>query len=322
MSTKERLLALLEENRGCFLSGEEAAEALGVSRTAVWKAANALRSLGYAIDAVSNKGYCLSENADILCARGIEKHLRDGGLKIQVLSSASSTNTLLREQANAGAPEGLVILANTQTRGHGRYGRSFFSPADSGLYMSLLLRPHGYCPEQAASLTTMAAVAACEAIEAVSGCKAAIKWVNDVLIAGKKVCGILTEGAVSLESQSMEYVVLGIGINVYPPREGFPEELQEIAGFVLERQQADGKNALAAGFLNRFMGYYRRNDRDYAQAYRERSVVIGREIDVIAPSGSRRALALDIDRDCRLLVRYENGEIARLSSGEVSIRRV
>ena len=322
MSTKERLLALLEENRGCFLSGEEAADALGVSRTAVWKAVNALRSLGYAIDAVSNKGYCLSENADILCARGIEKHLRDGGLKIQVLSSASSTNTLLREQANAGAPEGLVILANTQTRGHGRYGRSFFSPADSGLYMSLLLRPHGYCPEQAASLTTMAAVAACEAIEAVSGCKAAIKWVNDVLIAGKKVCGILTEGAVSLESQSMEYVVLGIGINVYPPREGFPEELQEIAGFVLERQQADGKNALAAGFLNRFMGYYRRNDRDYAQAYRERSVVIGREIDVIAPSGSRRALALDIDRDCRLLVRYENGEIARLSSGEVSIRRV
>lgn len=322
MSTKERLLALLEENRGCFLSGEEAADALGVSRTAVWKAANALRSLGYAIDAVSNKGYCLSENADILCAGGIEKHLRDGGLKIQVLSSASSTNTLLREQANAGAPEGLVILANTQTRGHGRYGRSFFSPADSGLYMSLLLRPHGYCPEQAASLTTMAAVAACEAIEAVSGCKAAIKWVNDVLIAGKKVCGILTEGAVSLESQSMEYVVLGIGINVYPPREGFPEELQEIAGFVLERQQADGKNALAAGFLNRFMGYYRRNDRDYAQAYRERSVVIGREIDVIVPSGSRRALALDIDRDCRLLVRYENGEIARLSSGEVSIRRV
>lgn len=322
MSTKERLLALLEENRGCFLSGEEAAEALGVSRTAVWKAANALRSLGYAIDAVSNKGYSLSENADILCAGGIEKHLHDGDLRIQVLPSASSTNTLLREQANAGAPEGLVILANTQTRGHGRYGRSFFSPADSGLYMSLLLRPHGYCPEQAASLTTMAAVAACEAIEAVSGCKAAIKWVNDVLIAGKKVCGILTEGAVSLESQSMEYVVLGIGINVYPPREGFPEELQEIAGFVLERQQADGKNALAAGFLNRFMGYYRRNDRDYAQAYRERSVVIGREIDVIVPSGSRRALALDIDRDCRLLVRYENGEIARLSSGEVSIRRV
>lgn len=322
MSTKERLLALLEENRGCFLSGEEAAEALGVSRTAVWKAVNALRSLGYAIDAVSNKGYSLSENADILCAGGIEKHLHDGGLRIQVLPSASSTNTLLREQANAGAPEGLVILANTQTRGHGRYGRSFFSPADSGLYMSLLLRPHGYSPEQAASLTTMAAVAACEAIEAVSGCKAAIKWVNDVLIAGKKVCGILTEGAVSLENQSMEYVVLGIGINVYPPREGFPEELQEIAGFVLDRQQADGKNALAAGFLNRFMGYYRRNDRDYAQAYRERSVVIGREIDVIVPSGSRRALALDIDRDCRLLVRYENGEIARLSSGEVSIRRV
>lgn len=107
MSTKERLLALLEENRGCFLSGEEAAEALGVSRTAVWKAANALRSLGYAIDAVSNKGYCLSENADILCAGGIEKHLHDGGLRIQVLPSASSTNTLLREQANAGARRAL-----------------------------------------------------------------------------------------------------------------------------------------------------------------------------------------------------------------------
>lgn len=321
MSTKERLLALLEENRGSFLSGEEAAEALGVSRTAVWKAANALRTLGYAIDAVSNKGYCLSENADILSAGGIEKYLRVSSLKVQVLPSASSTNTLLREQANAGAPEGLVILANTQTGGHGRYGRSFFSPADSGIYMSLLLRPRMVSPEQATGLTTMAAVAACEAIEEVSGCKAAIKWVNDVLIAGKKVCGILTEGAFSLENQSMEYVVLGIGINVYPPREGFPEELQDIAGFVLEQQQADGKNALAAGFLNRFLERYRGADRDYAQAYRERSVVIGREIDVISPSGTRRALALDIDRDCRLIVRYETGEIARLSSGEVSIRR-
>lgn len=320
MSTKERLLALLEENRGSFLSGEEAAEALGVSRTAVWKAANALRMLGYAIDAVSNKGYCLSENADILSAAGIEKYLKVSGLKVQVLPSASSTNTLLREQANAGAPEGLVILANTQTGGHGRYGRSFFSPADSGIYMSLLLRPRGYSPEQATGLTTMAAVAACEAIEEVSCCKAAIKWVNDVLIAGKKVCGILTEGAFSLENQSMEYVVLGIGINVYPPREGFPEELQDIAGFVLEQQQADGKNALAAGFLNQFLERYRGADRDYAQAYRERSVVIGREIDVISPSGTRRALALDIDRDCRLIVRYETGEIARLSSGEVSIR--
>lgn len=323
MSTKERLLALLEENRGSFLSGEEAAEALGVSRTAVWKAANALRTLGYAIDAVSNKGYCLSENADILSAGGIEKYLQDccKGLKVQMLPSASSTNTLLREQANAGAPEGLVILANTQTGGHGRYGRSFFSPADSGIYMSLLLRPRMVSPEQATGLTTMAAVAACEAIEEVSGCKAGIKWVNDVLIAGKKVCGILTEGAFSLENQSMEYVVLGIGINVYPPREGFPEALQDIAGFVLEQQQADGKNALAAGFLNRFLEYYGRNDRDYAQAYRERSVVIGRDIDVISPSGNRRALALDIDRDCRLIVRYETGEIARLSSGEVSIRR-
>lgn len=320
MSTKERLLALLEENRGSFLSGEEAAEALGVSRTAVWKAANALRTLGYAIDAVSNKGYCLSENADILSAGGIEKYLKVSGLKVQVLPSASSTNTLLREQANAGAPEGLVILANTQTGGHGRYGRSFFSPADSGIYMSLLLRPRMVSPEQATGLTTMAAVAACEAIEEVSDCKAAIKWVNDVLIAGKKVCGILTEGAFSLENQSMEYVVLGIGINVYPPREGFPEELQDIAGFVLERQQADGKNRLVASFLNRFLGRYRGDDRDYAQAYRERSLVIGREIDVLSPGGNRRALALDIDRDCRLIVRYETGEIARLSSGEVSIR--
>ena len=321
MSTKERLLALLEEKQGRFLSGEEAAEVLGVSRTAVWKAANALRSLGYAIDAVSNKGYCLSETADILCAGGIEKYLDCAGVQLQVLPSASSTNTVLRELANAGAPEGQVVLANTQTGGHGRYGRSFFSPADSGLYMSLLLRPHGFSPEQATGLTTLAAVAACEAMEAVSGCKASIKWVNDVLIAGKKVCGILTEGAFSLENQSMEYVVVGVGINVYPPREGFPEDLQDIAGYVLEQQQADGKNALAAGFLNRFMAYYRRNDLDYAQAYRERSVVIGRDIDVISPSGTRRALALDIDRDCRLLVRYENGEIARLSSGEVSIRR-
>lgn len=323
MGTKEKLLELLQTNKGTYFSGEEIAERLCVSRTAVWKAANALRNAGYGIDAVQNRGYCLDADTDILSQKGLQQLLLpEFKLDVEVLPIATSTNALLRERANQGAPEGLVILANEQTKGRGRLGRDFYSPPDTGVYLSLLLRPDHLPPTQAVSITTMAAVAACRAIEGVSGKEALIKWVNDVFVGGKKVCGILTEAAISLENGSLDYVILGIGLNVYSPAGGFPEEIAGIAGSILTNQADEGKNRLAASFLNEFLTLYHSGDvAIHAEEYRRRSMVIGKPIQVISPSGHKNAYALDVDDQCRLLVRYVDGTVEHLSSAEISIRQ-
>ncbi len=323
MTTKEKLLDLFESNKGIYYSGQEIAKSLSVSRAAVWKAVEALRVDGYTIDAVPNKGYCLSEKTDILSPQGIAKYL-DGnhrGLDVQVLQTVESTNGLVKEKADAGAAEGYILIANEQSTGKGRYGRYFFSPAQTGVYFSILLRPSQCAPQQAMGITTMAAVAMCQAIEAVSDEKPQIKWVNDIFVRGKKVCGILTEGSFGLESGVLEYAVLGIGINVYPPVDGFPEELEDIAGAVFERSHDDMKNRLVAEFLNRFWDDYEsKNWADYIDKYRRYSMVIGREITVLSRDQERKAFAYGIDDECRLQVRYEDGKTESLYSGEIRIR--
>lgn len=322
MGTKEKLLSLFENNKGIYLSGEEIAGKLDVSRNAIWKAVNSLRNEGYNIDALPNKGYCLSTDTDILSVQGIKKYLNESSneLVLEVLPLASSTNMLLREKANQGEEEGYCLLANAQTEGKGRRGRSFYSPADTGVYLSLLLRPKDIPPSKAVHITTMAAVAACQAIEDVAGKEASIKWVNDVFVEGRKVAGILTEASLSLESASLDYVIMGIGINAYPPEKGFPEEIKHVAGAVFDEKQSDGKNKLAAAFLNAFMELYQNKEQaDYVGTYRSKSLVLGKEVVVHLPQGDRKALALDVDEDCHLVVRYEDGETEALSSGEISI---
>lgn len=323
LGTKEQLLALFENNKGTYFSGEDIAERLSVSRAAVWKAVNGLRGEGYKIDAVPNRGYSLSVETDILSVQGIQKYLSlaCSDLTIEVLPKLASTNTTAREKAAAGAAEGYTVIAGAQTDGRGRKGRSFFSPADTGVYMSIVLRPSRWTSKQALKLTTMAAVAVCEAIDAVSDEKAYIKWVNDIYISGKKVCGILTEASLGLEDDFLEYAVLGIGINVSAPKNGFPDELRDIAGAVFSQAQCDGKNRLAAEILNRFMEHYKNpHQTDYVCSYRKRSLVIGKEIRFMSSGSLKKAVALDIDDDCRLIIRDEDGNIKTLSSGEISIR--
>lgn len=323
MITKEKLLELLEANKGIYFSGEDIAQKLSVSRAAVWKAVKALKKEGYSIDAVTNKGYCLSVQTDILSAQGIQKYLRPEikNMDIAVMQTVSSTNSLVKEKANRGAPEGCMILANEQTSGRGRLGRSFFSPKDTGIYMSLLLRPKNYLPDQAVRITTMAAVAMCEAIEAVSDEKAGIKWVNDIFVRGKKVCGILTEGSFGLENGLLEYIVLGIGINLYEPENGFQEELKSIAGAVFQAHRTDAKNRLVSEFLNHFYTYYTAsNPADYVEKYRSRSLVIGRQVTFLSAKEPKNAVVLGIDDNCRLLVQYADGTSDCYSSGEISIR--
>ena len=323
MGTKEKLLALFEADKGKFFSGEELAARLAVSRTAVWKAVNSLRKEGYEIQAVRNKGYSLSVSTDILSIQGVEKYLNPehSYIELEILPDIGSTNDYLREKAAQGKGEGYAVVAGAQTRGKGRTGRSFYSPADTGIYLSLLLRPKDCGPAQAVKFTTMAAVAACEAIEKVSHRSPQIKWVNDIYIDGKKVSGILTEASVSLENGSLEYVLLGIGINVYPPEKGFPQELRETAGSVFQERKSDGKNQLTAGFLNRLMDIYTKEEiGEYAEEYRKRSMVLGKRIQILTPEGEKGARALEIDKDCRLLVEYEDGNRELLRAGEIRIR--
>lgn len=323
MTTREKLITLFESNRTVYFSGEEIAKQLSISRAAVWKAVKALQKEGYSIHAVTNKGYCLSESTDILSAQGIQKYLCPScaNLTFDIYAETSSTNTLVREQAALGAPEGYVAIATTQTAGRGRMGRTFFSPSDSGLYFSLLLRPKQYSAQQAVRITTIAAVAVCEAIEVLSDENAHIKWVNDIFIRGKKVCGILTEASFGLENGLLEYAVLGIGINVYPPKEGVPKELESIVGSVFPAPENDIRNRLAAEVLNRFMNYYSNiEESGYVEKYRSRSLAIGRKVNIIRGEESIPATVLDIDEDCHLLVAYEDGSRDCLSSGEISIR--
>ena len=323
MTTKEKLLALLEDSKGTFFSGEEIARTLQVSRAAVWKAVNALREDGYTIDAVTNKGYRLSPDSDILSPQGIRRFLKPEyrDLDLTVLPTAPSTNALVREKANQGRPEGCVIVACEQTDGRGRYGRQFFSPVDSGVYLSLLLRPTAYSSQQATCLTAAAAAAMCQAIEAVTGQQPGIKWVNDIFLHGKKVCGILTEAAVGLETGTLNYMVLGAGVNLYPPAEGFPEEIQSIAGSVLEHSCPEAKNRLVGEFLNRFWDFYSHPEcRAYLEDYRARSLAIGRNVTVLSAGKAVSAYAYGIDDDFRLLVRYENGDTEALSYGEIRIQ--
>ena len=229
MSTKKQLLQILSENENRFLSGSELAARLAVSRTAVWKAIGQLRKEGYRISSVQNKGHCLTSGSDVLTAAGVENYLKTQGISVRYYREISSTNTVLKTMAAEGAREGLVLIAEEQTGGKGRMGRRFYSPPGSGLYMSILLRP-GTEASRSTGITACAAVAVALAIEELSGRPANIKWVNDIYMDKRKVCGILTEASVDCESGLLNYAVVGIGINTLVPAGDFPQELQTIAG--------------------------------------------------------------------------------------------
>lgn len=322
MTVQDHLRTLLESNKSVFLSGEEIARRLGVSRNAVWKAIKALQANGYPIQAVPNRGYCLAASSDVLSESGIRQYLTGEAqsIDLRVYDSVDSTNLVLRTLANAGAAEGTVVIAAEQTGGRGRKGRSFYSPQGTGVYVSLLLKPK-IAPDDATLITTTAAVAVCEAVEALSGEPAGIKWVNDVFLRGKKVCGILTEGSFDMESGQFEYAILGTGINVFEPDGGFPAEIREIAGSVLTSPAPDAKNRVIAEYLNRFLPLYRKlGDAATNAEYRRRSFVLGKMVNVLAGDRATPARAIDVDDHCRLVVEFEDGHREALSSGEISVR--
>lgn len=324
MSTKDTVLALFERNKGFFVSGERIAEELNISRTAVWKAVKKLQQEGYEIKAITNRGYCLDKESDVLTQRGIISCLNEDnrfGLRPEVFVRVDSTNTVCVEKAAVGEDEGYVAIAGSQSAGRGRRGRAFFSPAETGIYMSILLKPSQLEAPQVLRVTTMAAAAVCEAIEAVTHKRADIKWVNDIYMKDRKVCGILTEAAFSNSVQDPDYVIVGIGINAYTPKDGFPEAIADIAGSIFDYCSPGLKNRLVAEILDRFMAYYKGvSANDYIEEYRKRSIAIGKDVTVSVKGKAVSAHVLGIDDECGLMVRYDDGTEATLRSGEVSIK--
>lgn len=327
MKIKDKTLAALENNKGNYISGAQLAEQLSVSRNSIWKAIKSLQEDGYNICAVTNKGYCLSLDTDILSSQSISKYLSKNSniFNIAVYKTINSTNTAVKDLAIKGEKEGNVIIAEEQTEGRGRFGRKFYSPKGTGIYMSILLRPQ-ISASESFLITTAAAVAASEAIESVSGKDAKIKWVNDIYCDNKKVCGILTEAAFDLESGGLEYAVLGIGINVKTPKEGFPEEIRDIASEIFDNKTFDLKDVrskLVAEVLEGFWNYYKNiEQKQFLTDYKRRSLLIGKEVFITSRNSSKKAVALDIDDKCRLKVRMEDGSIQFLSSGEVSVKKI
>lgn len=267
----------------------------------------------------------MSAVRDVLSAEKITENLSDdlkNIIKPVVLEKTTSTNDIAKKYAVEGGTEGLFIVSGAQTDGRGRMGRTFFSPEDTGVYMSLLLRPQ-INPSEAVSVTTAAAVAVCEALEKIGVCDVGIKWVNDVFVNGKKVCGILTEAGFSAEKNVLDYVILGVGVNMYTPKNGFPEEIKDTAGAVFCDKSENLRNMFAARFLNSFMYYYKNiREKKHSAAYAERCFVIGKDVNVIRGESVRRAKVLALDENCGLVVRFEDGAEGVLNSGEISVRTV
>jgi BirA family biotin operon repressor/biotin-[acetyl-CoA-carboxylase] ligase len=260
---------------------------------------------------------------DIISASGISAFLENelkSKVEIDVRKSVESTNSEVKALAVAGVEEGYILISEEQSHGRGRLGRSFFSPSGNGIYMSLLLRP--VCSAQEATLiTSAAAVAVCEALGICGVEHAKIKWVNDVYIGDKKVCGILTEAGFGAGGCALDYAVLGVGINVYAPDGGFPDELKSIAGFVFDGRVQSLRNRLAACFINSFFKYYKKlSEREHVPVYREKCFVLGENIVIHSGENRVNAKALDIDENCNLLVEYENGKKGMVGSGEISVR--
>lgn len=320
MSIKSELLAVLTAHKGECVSGERIGEQLHCTRAAVWKAVKALREEGYTILSGTNRGYVLTETSDFLSADGIRARLDKQDVPVTVLEVTTSTNRAAK-QAGIGdnAPHGTVIAARCQTEGSGRRGRSFYSPAESGIYFTVVLRPRRNV-QDSLLLTTAAAVAACRGVEEICRVALSIKWMNDLYLEGKKVGGILTEAVTDFESGAIEFVVVGIGLNLYEPENGFPKEIRGKAGAILPRKAPVDRNALVAAIVNALLREAQKQE--ISPLYRERNIVPGHKVTVTTSHREYDAQAIEILPDGRLVVEDERGRRECLAFGDVSLKMV
>lgn len=248
----------------------------------------------------------------------LEKYL-DQKLNITIFNELDSTNNYLKKIGSEGEKENQLVIALSQIGGRGRMGRSFYSPNGTGIYFSLLLHPE-FSAEKSLLLTVMTAVSVAETIMKYNKNDVKIKWVNDIYIDGKKVCGILTEGAIN-RNKNLDYAVVGIGINIITPENGFPDDIKNTATAIFPGNAEEYiKEKIIAEVVNRFFNMYNGNDKEYIRRYKEYSYLTGKEINIISGEITRPATVIDITDNCHLLVKNEKGEIEEISSGDVSVR--
>ena len=322
---KTKLLHYLESRRGEYVSGESLAEIFGVTRAGVWKAVASLRKEGHIIRASTNKGYSLTHSSDVLSAEGIRANLRQDTKisRVIYLPEVDSTNNYAKRLALSGAVHGTLIAANHQTSGRGRHGHTFESPAGTGLYMSLILKPK-VDVERFQMITIADAVAVCMAIEELYPevrDKLGIKWVNDIYLRGRKITGILTEAVSNFESGEIESVVTGIGINVTTKK--FPAEFADMAGAIFEgNDYAFGRDELCARIADYIMDFADNLDSpELIDAYRKRSLLTGQDITYMKNDVKSYGHVEGIDDAGGLVILNESGERETLRSGEVFMVR-
>ena len=329
MKTKEAVLLYLQEHTGEPISGEIMALALNKSRTSIWKAIQSLKKEGYSIESSTNKGYTLSQNNDVLSEQQITQELIQQhhpiDWVIQTMESTTSTNDLAKLYANQNSTTPAIFISEEQTAGRGRLGRKFVSPSKTGLYISLCLFPT-IALEDLSLITCATAVACVETIEQLSGKSLNIKWVNDLFYQDKKVGGILTEVISDFESQQVQSLIVGMGINLIDSPQSFPEELHSIVGSVFSSRKeyeahSFNRNQFIAIFLEKWTFYYQNlSQREFISSYKEYSNVIGKSIKVIEGNQVYHAYAKDIDENGHLIIEKEDKSLHALSYGEVSIR--
>ena len=323
MAVKDAVLHALEQARGERLSGGRLAEALGVSRAAVHKAIGVLRAEGLAIDGVPGEGYRLADSDDSLTAAGVQALLSSGciGREMLVVPSITSTNTVMKER-HLDRPHGFVLAAEEQTGGRGRLGRTFVSPPGTGVYFTILLHPS--LPLTHIQYATLAAaVAVTRAISDTAGFTPEIKWVNDVLMQGRKLNGTLTEAVIEGESGSVSSLIVGIGINLRP-NPAWPEDVRRVAGAISEFGRVPRRAELIAAVLTHFEQAFalaeQGRERELVAQYRAHLGCIGRKITVISPLEKYEAECVGLNDEGHLLIRTPDGRETALSTGEISIR--
>lgn len=320
---KEQVLKMLEADGG-YVSGEYLSRMLGVSRTAVWKVIKRLREEGYIIDSVTNKGYCLKGKPDFLDENIIGRDINTAviGTKIEVLKTVDSTNEEIKRRAANGAKSGLIIAAECQTGGKGRFGRKWESESGEGIYFTFLLRP-GLPPADIASITLAAGYAVCEALREYSGVEAKIKWPNDIVINNKKVCGILTEMAAQMDM--VDYVAVGIGINVN--NKSFSEDIKwKSTSVFIETGKLTERNLLFREVIKKLdliiSEFLTGIPEERKTHFKELCITLGRSVTAMRGGTEIKGTAVDVSSGGDLIIRQSSGELVSVNSGEVVVQGI
>lgn len=312
MALKDEVLKYLSSHTSDYVSGEELAKMTGKSRAAIWKAIKSLQTEGYTISAVTNRGYHFDSENDILNEDEIKKNL-DFNCKVLFYKSIDSTNTSAKKLIANGENEVMLLVAEEQTAGRGRQGKSFYSPAKTGVYLSLVVHPMTEL-KNAITATTAASVAVCKAIERLTNKEPKIKWVNDIYLDDKKICGILTEAVTDFETQTVTSVVIGIGINL--STKDFPTDVDNASSLNANIKRAE----IVAEIANQLNKIITEDYEGFIEYYRSHSMIIGKDINFISNGQATPAKALGIDNQGGLEIELLDGTKTTLRSGEISIR--